>query len=427
MDKINRNNYEAYFLDFAEGNLSEEERKDVLDFIQANPDLKEELEEFELIQLPVEDGQSENWADLKKEKNYASSQDLRDELYFKALEEDLTEEEGIALSELQKRREFVEEYELWKKLKLSPSTDQSEWSDLYELGLDKEITKDNFEHFLIARAEGLLSEKQDAQIQKIAGKIPGGEKELALAEQLRLKASVGVFYPDKDKLYKKKERAGLLIWFARTAAVAALFIMGYFIIGQFQNSQQQPIAEQAESDSTKTKEKEQGEVEEYGDEGSDEKKNKVRTIPTNEPQNLQASASEKDENKPAAPVKMNRMESISPKTISLDDAIDFGQAIALRNERIIEKTKSIEEVQPVEPAYTDYQTIPELAEDYLVSRFDYNQSSNRGFVPTMAQKIADKAGEALDAEIKTEENQADNSSKFTFRVGNFKVTRSNSK
>jgi len=126
-------------------------------------------------------------------------------------------------------------------------------------------------------------------------------------------------------------------------------------------------------------------------------------------------------------VKMNRMESISPKTISLDDAIDFGQAIALRNERIIEKTKSIEEVQPVEPAYTDYQTIPELAEDYLVSRFDYNQSSNRGFVPTMAQKIADKAGEALDAEIKTEENQADNSSKFTFRVGNFKVTRSNSK
>jgi len=427
MDKINRNNYEAYFLDFAEGNLSEEERKDVLDFIQANPDLKEELEEFELIQLPVQDEQSENWADLKKEKNYASSQDLRDELYFKALEEDLTEEEGIALSELQKRREFVEEYELWKKLKLSPSTDQSEWSDLYELGLDKEITKDNFEHFLIARAEGLLSEKQDAQIQKIAGKIPGGEKELALAEQLRLKASVGVFYPDKDKLYKKKERAGLLIWFARTAAVAALFIMGYFIIGQFQNSQQQPIAEQVESDSTKTKEKEQGEVEEYGDEGSDEKKNKVRTIPTNEPQNLQASASEKDENKPAAPVKMNRMESISPKTISLDDAIDFGQAIALRNERIIEKTKSIEEVQPVEPAYTDYQTIPELAEDYLVSRFDYNQSSNRGFVPTMAQKIADKAGEALDAEIKTEENQADNSSKFTFRVGNFKVTRSNSK
>jgi len=46
---INRNNYEAFFLDFHEGNLSDEGRREVLAFVKANPDLKEEFESFEMI------------------------------------------------------------------------------------------------------------------------------------------------------------------------------------------------------------------------------------------------------------------------------------------------------------------------------------------------------------------------------------------
>lgn len=47
--KIIRTNYEAFFLDFHEGNLSAQARKDVLAFVDANPDLREEFERFEII------------------------------------------------------------------------------------------------------------------------------------------------------------------------------------------------------------------------------------------------------------------------------------------------------------------------------------------------------------------------------------------
>jgi hypothetical protein len=47
--KVNRNNYEAYFLDFHEGNLSEELKREVIAFVKANPELKDEFESFEMI------------------------------------------------------------------------------------------------------------------------------------------------------------------------------------------------------------------------------------------------------------------------------------------------------------------------------------------------------------------------------------------
>jgi hypothetical protein len=429
MDKINRNNYEAYFLDFAEGNLSDEERKEVLDFIQANPDLREELEEFELIQVPAKNEEPGNWADLKK--NYADSQELRDELYFNALEGDLSEEDKEALNKLLERQEYKEEYKLWKSLKLTPSNLKDEWSNLYQIGPDKEITKTNFDHFLIAASEGLLTEEQENQLEKLAAEFPNGKKELELARNLHLQAPKAVFYPDKDKLYRKKERAGLLIWFARSAAVAALFILGYFILGQFQKDSPPQLAEDVKVDSTKTipsleKENESndaatdlgGEEENTGSTGQEEVSKKDNVAPSSKSQSPKKSRID---------IEVPKLKPIPVNAIEQKKIRDFGSAIALRTEGIIEIKEKVKQVETVEPNYDDYQTLPELAEDYLASRFDYTETGNRGFVPTMAQKIAERAGEALDAEVKTQENLEDNGSKFTFRVGSFKVTRTSSK
>ncbi len=52
--KIDRNNYEQYFLDHAEGNLSPEMEKELADFLVSNPDLKCQLEEFEISPIPIE-------------------------------------------------------------------------------------------------------------------------------------------------------------------------------------------------------------------------------------------------------------------------------------------------------------------------------------------------------------------------------------
>jgi hypothetical protein len=53
--KITRDNCEQYFLDFAEGNLSHEMEKDLSDFLEANPDLKPILEEFDPSPLQTAD------------------------------------------------------------------------------------------------------------------------------------------------------------------------------------------------------------------------------------------------------------------------------------------------------------------------------------------------------------------------------------
>jgi len=50
--KITRENYESFFLDYLEGNLEEKNVDQFLDFLEQNPDLKEELHLFENVSLP---------------------------------------------------------------------------------------------------------------------------------------------------------------------------------------------------------------------------------------------------------------------------------------------------------------------------------------------------------------------------------------
>ena len=52
--KITRDNYEPFFLDYLEGNLDENMIDQFLDFLEKNPDLKEELHLFEHVNLPEE-------------------------------------------------------------------------------------------------------------------------------------------------------------------------------------------------------------------------------------------------------------------------------------------------------------------------------------------------------------------------------------
>jgi hypothetical protein len=88
---INKHNYEAFFLDYHEGNLSEDEIRLLKSFLNENPALKDQLDDFERIVLEADGNISfPNKKELKKE--YSKPAIAEDQL-IAFLEGDLKEDE----------------------------------------------------------------------------------------------------------------------------------------------------------------------------------------------------------------------------------------------------------------------------------------------------------------------------------------------
>jgi hypothetical protein len=117
--RINRNNYESYFIDYLEGNLDEKIMDDFLEFLQQNPDLKEELLLAEPVSLPAES------ISFKKKKTlYKQTLDSEKEFNSFAvayLENDLSSEEVAEFeSYISVHPEKKKDLELFAKTKLTP-------------------------------------------------------------------------------------------------------------------------------------------------------------------------------------------------------------------------------------------------------------------------------------------------------------------
>lgn len=121
--RINRNNYETYFIDYLDDNLNPSEISELKVFLKENPDLKEELELFENITLIPEETTLLEKESLKKSnldyllKNFNSF----DEICIAKIEGYLTIEEnkkflGFLAQNPDKEREF----DLYKKTILIP-------------------------------------------------------------------------------------------------------------------------------------------------------------------------------------------------------------------------------------------------------------------------------------------------------------------
>jgi len=123
--EIDRNNYEAHFLDYRENNLLPEQVAELMVFLEQNPDLKEEFNSFENITLIPEDeirfGQKDK---LKKKVIKPAGKINRDnyENFFIAkLEGDISEEESLELKDFFSLNPHLKlEYNLFKSTVLVP-------------------------------------------------------------------------------------------------------------------------------------------------------------------------------------------------------------------------------------------------------------------------------------------------------------------
>jgi len=117
--KISRDNYESFFMDYIEGNLHESMIDQFLDFLNQNPDLKEELHLFEEVNLLEEHVVFQEKKQLHK--NATDEKRRLENIAIAYMEGDWDADESKTVeSYLFTNPEFKREYDLFARTQLKP-------------------------------------------------------------------------------------------------------------------------------------------------------------------------------------------------------------------------------------------------------------------------------------------------------------------
>ncbi|MEM9050444.1 MAG: hypothetical protein AAGC47_00195 [Bacteroidota bacterium] len=437
MEKITRDNYEAFFLDFLEENLDDDQRAEFERFLELHPDLASELDEYEDFSLSPEN-EEVKWQSLKAPTldDLKESEELRNRLYFRCAEDEANTYDKKLLSDLVAESKFKQEYELWESLRLISSEEEVDREGLYQLPLLLPITELNYEDFLVARTEGLLNSEQNKALESFAAQLKSGSQDLALADQLRLEAPKGIFFPDKDKL-KKKEK-GYLFLYRAAAIILLLGLVGTLSTLIFSD---QPDAQYAQREKVI-----------IGDADTLEKviSEPIEELPDSIPVQKQSPQLEEWELLEPDPVflaeaKEEKVEEgvivdepvLTPDPIEFEefaeaepiDTLDQLEVPELEIPEVISPEIPEEEFTEVEPVQNtiEYQTIGELAEETVASTFDLTEQEKDEMALSIAKKITQKAGEALDSELTKEVDNEKDRLTYSLRIRKFKVTHNRAK
>lgn len=235
---INKNNYEAFFLDYHEGTLSAQQVADLFLFLSLHPELKKEFEEFEHIVLEDLSAPVFENKDLLK-KNITA--DNREDYFIRAVEGTLHPSELKILEDfLAKHPEYQAEFILFKKTKLHANT-----SVVFE-------SKDNLkqltptDHYIVSALEGLLTKEERVHFEQQLKSNPNFQKAVDVYKQTKCVSDQAIVFPFKERL-KQKEKKVIPIYYYWTAAASIILLLGFFYLWQTGFDKKQPrFAEQQE-------------------------------------------------------------------------------------------------------------------------------------------------------------------------------------
>ncbi len=121
MGRINRNNYEIFFLDYLEGNLDESVLPELKEFIADNPDLEEELSSLNTARLTPEETSFNHKDGLRKNPVLPDNISNFEELCIGSLENDLTPSQEKKFKQfIQHSTKHRKEFETYQKTRLTP-------------------------------------------------------------------------------------------------------------------------------------------------------------------------------------------------------------------------------------------------------------------------------------------------------------------
>jgi hypothetical protein len=164
--KITKENYEAYFLDYFEGNLSPSETDELFIFIGNNPDVKTEFDGFEIVSLSPDK-----------------------EIVFH--QKDSLKKNGTITVDA--------------------------------------VSHDNIDEYLVAELEGVLSDDESKQLIQFIKANPNYERDRRIFSHTRLQPDTSIVFDDKDSLkHSIIPLRRILIYAMAAAASVALLFGAYF-------------------------------------------------------------------------------------------------------------------------------------------------------------------------------------------------------
>lgn len=227
---ITRENYEIWFLDYAEGKLNASQKETLFKFLQNNPDLKQELENFESIELPKTEKSNSPFNALKKNQSWLFNKYSEEELVFHVSEGLLNKEELREWNELcQVHPDLLNKVAAENKVKLVPDNTLhfAGKSFLKQTAETFHVDINNYKEMFVVFAEE-KNETLGTLINAFVAKHPETRKELELSLAVKLKADPALVYEHKASLKKKQGMVIAIQWRYAMAAAAMLLLAVLF-------------------------------------------------------------------------------------------------------------------------------------------------------------------------------------------------------
>jgi hypothetical protein len=250
--KINRDNYEAYFLDYHEGTLTPEEMAEVLVFVGQNPDLKEEFEEFENISLPTDESINFAGKDFLKVNAgiYAGPVTLNNiEEYLVAEAEGLLSDEMLArLDEfVMQNPGFEKDRRIYRHTRLEADSQivyarkDSLKHNSFPVG---EINETNYEEYLVKEVEGILTPDEADDLEIFVGMNPQARIDRKLFGMTKLQPDTSIMYTAKASLKHTVVPFRRIVYYSMSAAASVVVLLGlYFTFDLNRTSNQTALSE----------------------------------------------------------------------------------------------------------------------------------------------------------------------------------------
>lgn len=250
--KINKNNYEAFLLDYIEGNLSAEETAELMLFLQQHPELETGIDDFKIIAINKEDSVFDSKNELKRNE-FIVNDDLIEGLIVSYINGDLPKTEEKKLMEIIKGNvayeKLLKQYQI-TKLK----SGEEKLTDKVLLKGHLPITEENAEYFIIAETEGVLTNEEKKALDNYKNAFPGIKKTALAYSAVKLIPSEKIIFKNKLSL-KKKEGVVIALWMRYVSVAAAACLILYFTLFTGNENSTEKTASKPKTDSVNTEKK----------------------------------------------------------------------------------------------------------------------------------------------------------------------------